>query len=176
MLRPSRLDPTMSAYKALHGPYDWNRFPLAPPGCKSIIYKSSETGGLWVSRRTDAWYVGPSLDHYRCNHYFVPETRAYQISGSAELFPQHCQVPFLLWNKHLQEEIDELITTLGEMPPSKRAHVMALVEQKVKAPSPPIDKQVLTNPNHEWIVPLGDLQCNPYIPPVIVWAEQREMT
>jgi hypothetical protein len=31
MLRPSRLDPTISAYEALHGPYDWNRFLLAPP-------------------------------------------------------------------------------------------------------------------------------------------------
>jgi hypothetical protein len=38
MLRPSRLDPTMSAYEALRGPYDWNRFPLAPPGCKAVIY------------------------------------------------------------------------------------------------------------------------------------------
>ncbi len=50
---------------------------------------------------------------------------------------------------------------------------MALVEQKLKAPSPPIDKRVHINPNHEWIVPPGDLQCNPYIPPVIKWAEQR---
>ncbi len=38
MLCPSRLDPTMAAYEALHGPYDWNRFPLAPPGCKAVIY------------------------------------------------------------------------------------------------------------------------------------------
>ncbi len=37
MLRPSRIDPNMSAYKAVHGPYNWNRFPLAPPGCKAMI-------------------------------------------------------------------------------------------------------------------------------------------
>ena len=24
LLRPSRIDPTKSAYEALHGPYDWN--------------------------------------------------------------------------------------------------------------------------------------------------------
>jgi hypothetical protein len=132
-----------------------------------------ETRGLLASRGTDAWYVSPSLDHYHCNHYFVPETHAYRISGSAELFPQYCQVPFLLWNKHLQEVIDELVTTLGEMSPSKRAHLMALVKQKLKAPSPPIDKRVLTDTNHEWIVLPGDLHCNLDIPPVIEQAEQR---
>ncbi len=173
MLRPSHLNPTMSVYKALHGPYDWNRFPLAPLGCKAVIYKAPETQGSWASHGTDAWHIGPSLDHYPCNHYFILKTRAYQISGLAELFPQHCQVPFLLWNKHLQEVIDELATTPGEMPPSKRARVMTLVKQKLTPPSPPKDKRVLTNPNNEWIVPQGDLQCTPYIPPVIKRAEQR---
>jgi hypothetical protein len=119
MLCPSRLDPTMSAYKALHGPYDWNRFPLAPPECKPVIYKTPETRGSWGSRSTNAWYISPSLDHYHCKHDLIPETCAYRISGLAELFPQHCQVPFLLWNEHLQEVIDELVTTLGEMPPIK---------------------------------------------------------
>jgi hypothetical protein len=40
MLRPSRIDPTISAYEAVHGPYDWNCFPLAPPGCKAVIYEA----------------------------------------------------------------------------------------------------------------------------------------
>jgi hypothetical protein len=31
MLHPSCIDPTMLAYEAVHGPYDWNRFSLAPP-------------------------------------------------------------------------------------------------------------------------------------------------
>jgi hypothetical protein len=96
MLRPSQINPTMSAYKAIHGPYDWNRVPLAPPGCKAFIYEAPELHGLWASHGTDAWYIGPSLDHYRCNHFFVPETRTYRVSGSAELFPQHCQVPYLM--------------------------------------------------------------------------------
>ncbi len=37
MLRPSRINPSKLAYEALHGPYDWNRFLLAPPGCKAVI-------------------------------------------------------------------------------------------------------------------------------------------
>ena len=55
--------------------------------------------------------MGPLADHYRCNLYYVPETRAYRISGSAELFPQHCQIPNLSTNAHLKALTDELQTT-----------------------------------------------------------------
>ncbi len=65
--------------------------------------KAPDMCGTWVSRGINAWYTGSSLDHYQCNHYFVPKTRANHISGFMELFPPHCQVPFLMWNKHLQE-------------------------------------------------------------------------
>jgi hypothetical protein len=112
MLRPSCINPNMLAYEAVHGPYDWNRFPLTPPGCKAVVYKSPEARTSWGSRGTNVWYVGLSLKNYLCNHYFIPETQAYWISSSSELFPQHCQVPFLMWNKHLQEVIDKLITTI----------------------------------------------------------------
>jgi hypothetical protein len=59
----------------------------------------------------DAWFLGPSTDHYRCNLYYVPETRAYRISGSAKIFPQHCQVPNLSANAHLKALTKELKTT-----------------------------------------------------------------
>ncbi len=40
LMQASRIDPNMSAYEAIRGPYDWNCFPLAPPGCKVVIYES----------------------------------------------------------------------------------------------------------------------------------------
>ncbi len=51
MLRPSRLDPTMSAYEALHGPYNSNCFLLAPPGCKMLFlnpWKHADCGQAMV--------------------------------------------------------------------------------------------------------------------------------
>jgi hypothetical protein len=81
MLHQSQFDPTMLADEALHDPYDWNRFPLAPPGCKAVIYKARESQGSVASRGTDAWYVGPSMNNYHCNHFFVPKTQAYHVSG-----------------------------------------------------------------------------------------------
>jgi hypothetical protein len=80
----------ISAYKALNGPYDWNQYPLASLGCKAVFYKDGNTKGSWALQGVDGWYLGPSMDHYRCDLYYIPETWAYQILGSTELFPQHC--------------------------------------------------------------------------------------
>ncbi len=64
LLHRSRINPPKSAYEALHGPYDWNRFPLAPLGCKAVIYELPGHGDSCGSRGRDGWYLGPSIDHY----------------------------------------------------------------------------------------------------------------
>ncbi len=79
LLCTSRIDPTKSAYKILNGPYDWNPYPLAPLGCKTIVHEDGDTRGSWASRGMDAFYLGPAKDHYRCNLYYIPETKAYHV-------------------------------------------------------------------------------------------------
>jgi hypothetical protein len=126
-MQASRIDPIMLVCEAIQGPYNWNRFPIAPLGCKV----SPNAHGLWGSRGTDTWYLGPSLDHYQCNHYFVPETRAYQISGLTHFPPQYCQVPFLSTKKKLQELTNEMMSTLGVTTTEKQQPVLSLVRQKL---------------------------------------------
>jgi len=43
LLRASWVYPIKSAYEVLNGPYDWNRYPLAPLGCKAVVYKDGDT-------------------------------------------------------------------------------------------------------------------------------------
>ncbi len=169
MMRPSRTNPNISTHKAIHGPYNWSHFPLAPWGCKAVIYESPEARNLWGGRGTNAWYAGPLFDHYGCNHYFVPKTQAYRISGSAELFPQHCQVPFFMWNEHLQEVPEELVMTLHKLPVEKCVKVLSDIKNKLSIGTPSKDKQPLTSLNHEWLLPPGDLQRVP----AVIQPEQR---
>jgi hypothetical protein len=68
--------------------------------------------GCWAG--TDAWLLSPSEDHYHCNLYYIPETRTYWVSGSAKLFPQHCQVPNLSNTAHLKALTKELAMSTGE--------------------------------------------------------------
>ena len=43
LMRASRIDPTKSAHEILYGAYDWNRYPLAPLGCKAVVYEDGDT-------------------------------------------------------------------------------------------------------------------------------------
>ncbi len=64
LMQASCIDPTKSAYEILNEPYNWNRYPLALLGCKAIVYKDGDSRGSWASRGVNAWYLGPSKDHY----------------------------------------------------------------------------------------------------------------
>ncbi len=45
LLQASQINPTKSAYKIFNSPYNWNRYPLAPLGCKAVIYKDGNIRG-----------------------------------------------------------------------------------------------------------------------------------
>ena len=119
ILCQSRINPTKSAYEVLEGLYDWNRYPLVPQGCKEIIYKTPDERASWAPRGTDTWWLWPSKDHYRCAHYYVPDTGAYRVLGSAKLFPQHCQVQLLAPYEHIWELWIELNNTMHYLPKLK---------------------------------------------------------
>jgi hypothetical protein len=132
-MQASQINPEILAYEALNGPYDWNRYPLAPLGCKAIVYKDGDTRGLWASRGIDGWYLGPSKDHYRCALYYIPKIRAYCISGSMELFPQHCQFPNLTAEQHFRALTDKPAyetVTANKTPTGRR--LIKLLQSRIK--------------------------------------------
>jgi hypothetical protein len=67
LLQQSRINPNISAYETLKGPYNWNCFPLVPLGTKAIICKDADTRASWAPHGMDAWMLGPSKDHYQCH-------------------------------------------------------------------------------------------------------------
>ena len=152
LLRHSRISPNKSAYETLEGPYDWNRYPLAPLGTRAIIYEDSDTRASWAPHGLDTWYLGPSKDHYRCHIYYVPETKGYRISGSVELFPQHCRKPTYSPDSHIKElsaEIQENMATVGRK--ARTVNVLKLLARHLEAyltgaPPPAPEQRV-----NEWL-------------------------
>ncbi len=150
-MRASRIDPTISAYDILHGPYDWNRYPLAPLGCKVVVYEDRDTRGSWASRGVDGWYLGPSMDHYRCDIYYIPETQAYRISGSTELFPQHCQLPDMTPHQISRALTDGLTDRATEVTHTLKGKCLLwLLQDKITTmfvPPPILEEQRVANHN-----------------------------
>jgi hypothetical protein len=47
LLRSSRVNPNLSAYAYLHGNFDFNKTPLAPPGTKVIVHLKPDQRASW---------------------------------------------------------------------------------------------------------------------------------
>ena len=133
ILRRSRINPDISAYEQLHGAkFDWNAHPMAPPGTRAVIHSSPLTRTSWGPRGIDAWYCGPSENHYRCNHFYVPETRAMRISGTFELYPVHCQLPSLSPAEHTQQVAQELVRCMEHLPRATRKRLFLTTIQEIR--------------------------------------------
>ena len=76
LLRPSRINPTLSTHAQLHGQFDFNATPFAPPGTKFMVHQKPTIRQSWAPRGKDGWYIDRAKDHYRCYDIYVPETRA----------------------------------------------------------------------------------------------------
>ena len=66
-IRPSRLNPRLSAEAQLNGEFDFNCTPLAPPGTRVVVHETPVIRRNWAPHGVDGWYLGPAPDHYRCH-------------------------------------------------------------------------------------------------------------
>jgi hypothetical protein len=65
LLRASPLNPKLSAYAQLHGNFDFNWMPLAPPGTR-VVHIKPDKRKSWDPHGNTSWYTGPVMEHYRC--------------------------------------------------------------------------------------------------------------
>eukprot|EP00957_Ditylum_brightwellii_P035722 2708260-Ditylum_brightwellii.AAC.2 len=95
MLRPSRLNPRISAETQLNGMHDFNHLPLAPPGTKVIVHKKSTVRGTWAPHGVDGWYLGPAVMHYQRYKVYITSTHSEWVADTVESFPTTAKVPHL---------------------------------------------------------------------------------
>ena len=75
MLRPSRLNPKISAYMQLYGIFDFNKTSIAPTGCKIIIHDRTNERPIWAKYGFRGFYVRPAFHHYRNCVCYMSETK-----------------------------------------------------------------------------------------------------
>ena len=67
--------------------------PMAPPGIKLLICGRPEDCGSWSSHDLYGWYIGPSLEKYRSNQIWIPNTNSVSIGKSVFWFPHKPIMP-----------------------------------------------------------------------------------
>jgi hypothetical protein len=72
LLCSSRVNPKLSAYAYLNCNFDFNKSPLVPPGTKVLVHLKPDQRPSWSYHDEEGWYVGPSMEHYRCMKCYIP--------------------------------------------------------------------------------------------------------
>ena len=130
ILRSCRRDPTISAYEALNGQFDYNKTPLGPLGSPAVIYDDPTTRNSFAPQCTDAIYIAPYMLHYRNRKYWVPSTHKMHISISAIIYPEHCKVPTISEADKTLISASDLLTAMKSSVPhttkAKLRHAKAL--------------------------------------------------
>ena len=58
LLYNSIVNPALSAYTYLFGPYDFNKYLMAPPGTRVIVPDKPGILTSWGNHGTPGWYIG----------------------------------------------------------------------------------------------------------------------
>jgi hypothetical protein len=112
LLRSSRIHPSLSAYASLYGQFDFNRTPLAPVGTKIVAHVNADTRTSFGAHGRLGWYIGPSLEHYRCWRCYMSDTHKEVDVLKVDFFPQ--QTPFPTFNReaYLRQTAEDMLHLL----------------------------------------------------------------
>ena len=109
---PTQIDhrqPNLSAYEATFGNFNFNQTPLAPPGTRFLVHKTTKQRASFAPHGVDGWYIGPSLDHYRCYNCYIPSMTGTRDAISVDWFPHQIPLPKLTTDDYLNQTADEML-------------------------------------------------------------------
>ena len=116
LLRSSRSNPKISAYTYIFGEFNFLATPLAPPGTKIVTHIKSGKRGTWELNGEVGWYVGPSMQHYRCVECYFPRTKQVRTCDTVTFFPTNVPFPKVTLVDFLKQAATDIVTILTHPP------------------------------------------------------------
>ena len=107
LLRQSNATPKVLAYAHMNGPFDYNKMPLAPMGCKVQVHEKTDKRGTWAYHCVDGWYLSTSNEHYRAHKCHVKATKGERVSDTVQF--QHKDITNPTVTPH-----DKIMTALAD--------------------------------------------------------------
>jgi hypothetical protein len=154
LLRQSRINPKLSAYAQLHGQFDFNRTPLAPPGTRAVKHIKTDKRNSWAMHGELAWYVGPAMEHYRCYRLYNPRTQAYSIADTVSLHPSRVPLPRLSSADATRLAARDLVHTLQHPHPATPFLQLGDPDiQALRQLADIFDRSILSHPSAPGVTP-----------------------
>ena len=86
---------------------------MAPPGTKALIHEKPSQRASWDPHAVEGWYLGPSLEHYRCVRVYIPSTFSERITDTVEYFPHDIKFPVYDTNQFLKRAASDILAALN---------------------------------------------------------------
>jgi hypothetical protein len=93
LLQQATLNPQISAWDFFQGPFDFNKMPLAPVGCRVLIQAKPASCRFWDFRAKNCFYIGPALESCRCFKLVNADTKSQVISNMVQFCHSYLSVP-----------------------------------------------------------------------------------
>ena len=116
LLRNSNTNPKLSAYAHLFGPFNFNKTPMAPPGSKVVVHLKQGQRDSWGPNGEVGFYVGPSMEHYRCMKVYIPKTRTVRVVDTLTFIPHCIPFPQLRLDDYLRQAAEDIVHLLKNPP------------------------------------------------------------
>jgi hypothetical protein len=118
LLRSLRVNPKLSAYAYLNGNFDFNKTPLAPPGTKVVVHLKPDQCASWAYHGEEAWYVAPSMEHYRYVKSYIPSTARERDINTLHFFLKKIPFPSIYTEDYLKQAASNILAILQKLPSS----------------------------------------------------------
>jgi hypothetical protein len=116
LMRPSCINPLLSAYTQLHGEFDFNWNPIAPIGCKVIVHDCRNECGSWDNHGCPGYYIDRAEQHYRNYKCYMKDTKSTRILNTVEFPPTYCTLPRVRSIDRLTMILQDLHEVLSQPP------------------------------------------------------------
>lgn len=173
LLRKSNANPKLSAYAYLCGPFDYNKMPLAPLGCKVQAHEKADQRGSWAFHSVDGWYLGTSNEHYRTHICHVKDTRSDRLCDTVNFQHKSITNPTLSQADKLMHAISHCSKILQDQSTEDNDQAIRELEFLVEVTKTKLESgEFDPSPAARGAAPT-DSSSTPYVEPVTVEPNQR---
>jgi hypothetical protein len=128
LLRQATINPKISAWEYLNCPFDFNKTPLAPVGCRVLIQAKLVMQRSWDYRAKQGFYLGPALDHYRCYKLVNSDTKQKVILDTVKLRHAYLQILMVLADDKIINGRQVMAGALQNAPPPTSSNQLDAIE------------------------------------------------
>ena len=77
-----------------------------------MIHNKKNSRGSWEYHADEGWYIGQSMEYYRCFNCYNPATRQELITDTVEIVEDKIPLPITSIDKYLKQAIDDILVIL----------------------------------------------------------------